>query len=321
MNLSREVVDYDKMVEFVVNSLISVGVAEDHAKVTAELLIEADLKGHYSHGVARLPFYIHDITNSLTEKHGLPSILKHKGGTAWVDGNNLLGAVVGKFCMEKAIELAQIHGLGMVTVKHSNHFGICSYYSEMASAAGLIGMAFTNTSPCAFHCNASERAIGSNPISFAAPAKGSDKFSLDMATTTVAYGKIEVVQRKGIDVIPHSWGANENGQESKSATEVLDKGGLMPLGGKMETGGYKGTGLAMMVEILCGVISGASFGKNIRQWQNDVTGSADLGQCFLVIDPECFAPCFSDRLQEYINETRNLETMSDTPIMVAGKFL
>uniref|UniRef100_A0A0N4ZKA1 Malate/L-lactate dehydrogenase n=1 Tax=Parastrongyloides trichosuri TaxID=131310 RepID=A0A0N4ZKA1_PARTI len=314
------VVPFNKIKQFVELSLTSIGVPIHIATSTASNLIEADIKGHYSHGVSRLPFYIHDLQSGITSKDGEIKIIKQKYGTCQVDGNNLLGAYIGIFCMNKAIELAKQFGVGMVTVKQSNHFGICSFYSEMAERNDLIGMAFTNTSPCVFHCRAAEKGMGSNPISFAAPtSKDGDNFSLDMATTTVAYGKIEVVQRKGKDEVPVSWGADKNGIQSRSANEILTDGGLMPLGGVEETGGYKGSGLGMMVEILCGVLSGSSFGKNIRFWQKDTSGQADLGQCFIAIDPECFDDDFKNRCQTYIDESRELKAVEeDKPVLVPG---
>uniref|UniRef100_A0A0K0FDK1 Lactate dehydrogenase n=1 Tax=Strongyloides venezuelensis TaxID=75913 RepID=A0A0K0FDK1_STRVS len=317
---SQIVVPFDKIRNFVEESLTSVGVPLHIATETASNLIEADIKGHYSHGVSRLPNYINDLTSGITSKDGDITIEKEKFSTCQVNGNNILGAYVGSWCMKKAIDLAKKYGVGMVTVKQSNHFGICSYYSEMAEKENLIGMAFTNTSPCVYHSRAAEKGMGSNPISLAAPAsKDGDHFSLDMATTTVAYGKIEVVQRKGKDEVPVSWGADKNGIQSRSAKEILSDGGLMPLGGVEETGGYKGTGLGMMVEILCGVLSGSSFGKNIRFWQKDASGMANLGQCFIVIDPDCFEDNFKERCQQYIDETRSLKPVEDgKSVLVPG---
>uniref|UniRef100_A0A0K0E9D2 Lactate dehydrogenase n=1 Tax=Strongyloides stercoralis TaxID=6248 RepID=A0A0K0E9D2_STRER len=317
---SQIVIPFEKIRNFVEECLTSVGVPIYIATETASNLIEADIKGHYSHGVSRLPFYINDLTSGITSKDGNITIEKEKFSTCQINGNNLLGAYVGSFCIKKAIELAKKYGVGIVTAKQSNHFGICSYYSEMAEKEGLISMVFTNTSPCVFHCRAAEKGMGSNPISLAAPSSTEgDNFSLDMATTTVAYGKIEVLQRKGQDEVPISWGANKNGIQSRSANEILSDGGLMPLGGVEETGGYKGSGLGMMVELLCGVLSGASFGKNIRFWQKDTSGIANLGQCFIAIDPDCFEDNFKERCQQYLDETRNLKPVDEEKsVLVPG---
>uniref|UniRef100_A0A1I7XQ96 Peptidase A1 domain-containing protein n=1 Tax=Heterorhabditis bacteriophora TaxID=37862 RepID=A0A1I7XQ96_HETBA len=176
-------------------------------------------------------------------------------------------------------------------------------------------MAFTNTSPCVFPTGSAEKSLGSNPICMAAPANNGDSFFLDMASTTVAYGKIEVVDRRGGRRIPSAWGADANGIETFDPKTVLNGGGLQPLGGSDATGGYKGTGLCMMVEVLCGIMAGSAFGKNIRQWQT-TEENANLGQCFVVIDPDCFAPGFRDRLENFLDETRGLKPASTHPIVL-----
>ncbi|VDK74938.1 unnamed protein product [Anisakis simplex] len=116
--------------------------------------------------------------------------MKKKGATAWVDGANLLGPVVGNFCMKLAIDMAKEVGIGWVVTRNSNHFGIAGWYAMQAMKAGMIGMAFTNTSPCVFPTRSCEKALGSNPICMGAPAADGDSFLLDMASTTVAYGKV-----------------------------------------------------------------------------------------------------------------------------------
>jgi LDH2 family malate/lactate/ureidoglycolate dehydrogenase len=175
----------------------------------------------------------------------------------------------------------------------------------------------TNTSPLVFANRSAETALGTNPISVVANSKD-DGFALDMATSTVAIGKIELAQRKG-QQIPEQWGADGEGKPTTVPEKVLKNGGaLLPLGGGEETGGYKGTGLGMFVELFCGVLGGAAYGKNVRKWGN-VTREADLGQCFVAIDPECFAPNFADRLGSFLAETRGLKPSdADWPILVPG---
>ncbi|RCN29437.1 malate/L-lactate dehydrogenase [Ancylostoma caninum] len=303
---------------FVLNCLEKVSCSPAHAQQLADILICSDYRGHYSHGLNRLHIYVNDLAEKSTAKEGEPLIIKQKGSTAWVDGCNLLGPVVGNFCMKLAIQKAREHGIGWVVAKNSNHFGIAGWYADAALQHGLVGMAFTNTSPCVFPTNSAEKSLGSNPICLAAPALNGDSFFLDMASTTVAYGKIEVVDRRGGKRIPRSWGADADGVETQDPKEVLNGGGLQPLGGSEATGGYKGTGLCMMVEILCGIMAGSSFGKSIRKWQT-TDENANLGQCFVAIDPECFAPGFSERLSCFLDETRDLKPVDPSyPVQVAG---
>ncbi|PIO63655.1 malate/L-lactate dehydrogenase, partial [Teladorsagia circumcincta] len=303
---------------FVLNCLERVACSAAHAQQLADILICSDYRGHYSHGLNRLHIYVNDLAEKSTLSDGEPLIIKQKGATAWVDGCNLLGPVVGNFCMKLAIQKARTHGIGWVVAKNSNHFGIAGWYAESALQQGLVGMAFTNTSPCVFPTNSAEKSLGSNPICLAAPATNGDSFFLDMASTTVAYGKIEVVDRRGGKRIPRGWGADADGIETQDPKEVLNGGGLQPLGGSEVSGGYKGTGLCMMVEVLCGIMAGSSFGKSIRKWQS-TEETANLGQCFVAIDPECFAPGFSERLSCFLDETRDLKPIDPSyPVQVAG---
>ncbi|WAR24475.1 MDH-like protein, partial [Mya arenaria] len=197
---------------FIIDCMIKVGTKRDHAVSLANNLMTADYRGHYSHGLNRLgisgfmiimycDMYVHDIQSGITVSDAEPKIVKETAATAFVNGNNVLGPVVGNLCMQTAIKKAK---------ESSNHYGIAGWYAMQAT-----------------------------------PAKNGDSFVLDMATSTVALGKVST--------------------EPKS---VLNGGGLMPLGGAEETGGYKGYGLAMMVEIFCGILSNASYGPNVRRWKN-----------------------------------------------------
>ncbi|KAE9421727.1 hypothetical protein Angca_007247 [Angiostrongylus cantonensis] len=303
---------------FALNCLEKVACSPSHAQQLVDILICSDYRGHYSHGLNRLHVYVHDLATNCTAREGEPIILKEKGSTAWVDGQNLLGPVVGNFCMRLAIEKARKNGIGWVVAKNSNHFGIAGWYAQSALQQGLVGMAFTNTSPCVFPTNSTEKTLGSNPISLAAPALNGDSFFLDMASTTVAYGKIEIMEQRGAKRIPRGWGADAYGVETQDPKKVLNGGGLQPLGGSEATGGYKGTGLCMMVEVLCGIMAGSSFGKSIRKWQT-TNESANLGQCFVAIDPDCFASQFSERLGCFLAETRDLNPVDPShPVQVAG---
>ncbi|KAL3090739.1 hypothetical protein niasHT_022067 [Heterodera trifolii] len=292
---------------FVVKCMQSVGTSEAHAAQLADLLLDADIVGHYSHGLNRLCIYIEDVASGV-KSDGEPKVLKQKGATAWVDGCDLLGAVVGNFCTELAIKLAKEHGIGWVVCKRSNHYGICQHYPKKIANAGLLGLSFTNTSPIIFPTRSSQIGLGTNPISCCANSREKgDGFILDMAASTVALGKVEIAKVNGKSAIPSAWGADSAGRPSTDPLAVLDGGGLLPLGGvSEEDGSHKGTGIAMMGELFCGLLGGASFGKNVRSWR-EVQKAANLGQCFVAIDPECFAPTFVDNLQLFLDQTRGLK--------------
>lgn len=175
----------------------------------------------------------------------------------------------------------------------------------MALDAGYMGLSFTNTSPIAVPTRSRARGLGTNPFCFMAPTTSQDNFQLDMATTTVPIGKIEVMDRLGKPV-PLGWGVDCNGSDCTDGAEICKFGGLYPLGGAEETAGYKGYGLGMFVEILCSVLSGASVGPDVLPWTVTRGGPLNYGHCFIVIDPARFTPGFEGRLGEYMTRMRNL---------------
>lgn len=304
------------MRNFIVQCMESIGTKKEHAEALAEVLVSADYRGHYSHGLNRLDMYVDEIKIGVTS-HEEPKILKETAATAWVDGSNALGPVVGKFCMDLAIKKAKEAGVGWISVKGSNHFGIAGWYSMKAAEQGFVGMAFTNTGPWVVPTRSREKALGTNPISVAAPCKDGQDFVLDMATSTVAQGKVELSHRKEVP-IPSGWGCDASGKETHDPGLLLKEGGLFPLGGLEQSGGYKGYGLSMMVEVFCGILGGATYGPNVRRWQTE-PATANLGQCFVAVNPNCFAPGFEDRMTDLSNTCRNLpKAEGETEILVAG---
>ncbi|XP_077869473.1 putative oxidoreductase YjmC [Saccoglossus kowalevskii] len=279
---SYRYVDLNEARSFIERCMQSVGTKPSHAAALAEVLVKADYRGHYSHGINRLDVYLDDIKKKTTVSDTEPSIVKENVATGYVDGCNLLGPVVGKFCMELAIKKAKEAGIGWVVAN--------GMYVIM---------------------------LGTNPITCAAPAKDGDSFVLDMATSAVALGKVEIADRAETS-IPQGWGVDSTGQITTDSKSVLQGGGLLPLGGSEETSGYKGYGLAMMVEMFCGILGNGDFGPNIRRWK-DADRVANLGQCFVAIDPESFAPGFTDRMQSLIDICRGQQPAEgESEVLIAG---
>ena len=233
-----------------------------------------------------------------------------------VDGCNGLGQVIGKYCMELAIEKARQFGIGMVTARGSNHYGICGYYTLMAMEKDMIGFSCTNTSPLMAPTRSKNSALGTNPLSLGMSASCGDQFVLDMATTAVALGKIELAVRKE-EPIPEGWAMDAEGKITTDAKAAVAAAALMPLGGQEKNSGYKGYGLATMVEVLCGILSGSNYGPNIRKWKES-SSAANLGQCFMAINPEVFCPGSKDRLAQLLKQLRQLPTVGDKCVLVAG---
>jgi len=314
------IISEEELQRFGTDCLVAVGASPEHASAHIAVLVEADRRGHYSHGFNRLRgHYVADIRSKICDPNAEPSIIRETPGTALVDGHNALGAVVGNFSMQLAIEKARNTGVGWVTVRGSNHFGIAGHYSAQALKCGFLGMAFTNGSPYVAPTRSATSLFSTLPISLAAPGVEEDHMLLDMATSAAAVGKMELARTHGKE-IPAGWALDKFGQPTTCTEAALPSGGGcgLPLGGTEETSGYKGYGLGLMVEIFCGILSGSAWGPSVRRWkvQDEV---ANLGQCFVAIDPSAFTDTFPERLQELMDTCRGLEPLDpDLPVIIPG---
>ena len=240
--MAGKVIPIREVRHFITGCLASAGGRPNSCTDLAEILIAADTRGHYSHGLNRLEMYCTDYQRGTTLIDAAPSVENETVSTALVNGNNSLGATVGKYSMELAIEKCKATGVGVVTARGSNHYGIAGFYGLMAQKQGLIGISMTNTSSLQVPTRAKVCTLGTNPIAVVAPGQGDDCFALDMATSAVAIGKVEVQRRKG-EPIPAGWGCDSEGKETLQPEGVQNGGGLFPLGGTEITSGYKGYGL------------------------------------------------------------------------------
>jgi len=294
------------------------GASTDHAESQAKLLMAADRRGHFSHGFNRLGVYVRDIQSGACFPNARPTVVRETSAAAFVDGNAGLGAVIGQFSMELAIEKARETGVGWVTAKNSNHFGIAGHYTDMAEKQGLVGLACTNGTPwVAATRSRGQRVLSTNPIAFSAPGKTSG-MCLDMATSAVAAGKIEVAAVRG-EKIPTGWAVNGEGRNTNDPRVALKEGAGLPLGGAEETGGYKGFGLALMVEVLCGVMTGGTWGPGVRAWGATDGEVGGLSHCFLALDPSVCGPGFPGRLDKVLDTVRHLEAQEEgLPVLAPG---
>jgi L-2-hydroxycarboxylate dehydrogenase (NAD+) len=258
-NMSEVVYPYLQLKTFCEAVFHTMGCPADQAKLAADVLLSADLRGIDSHGLARLSGYVRlweanriNATPDIRIVHESPS-------TAVIDGDAGLGLVVAPKAMEIAIEKARTAGTGWVAVRNSNHFGIAGYHTMMALQHDMIGWAMTNASPLVSPTFSVERLLGTNPISVAIPADQQPPFVLDMATTTAANGKLEILQRKNKDA-PLGWIQTKEGLPSSNPHELKEGGALIPLGSDYEHGSHKGYGLGALVDILSAVLSGANYG-------------------------------------------------------------
>ncbi|CAG9864223.1 unnamed protein product [Phyllotreta striolata] len=302
---------------FMVDCLKALGTKQEYAETVAENLLEADYRGHYSHGMNRLGRYINEVQKGLACPNADPVVEIDHPAAAVVNGNNGFGAVVGKFSMNIAIEKAKNIGLGIVVSRNSNHYGIAGMYALQAIKKDLIGFSCTNTSPLMVPTRAKQSALGTNPISLGVAGIDDDSFMLDYATTAVAIGKLEIQRRKGLP-LPKGWALNEEGKTETDPVKAIKAVRLLPLGGEERTGGPKGFGLGMLVEIFCGILSGGDYGPTIRPWNNPKS-PANLSHCFMAINPCGFTSGVELRMSKLMNMIRDMEPANPKlPVLVHG---
>lgn len=249
----------EKVRKFTEKIFKAIGCSPRDAKLAADVLVNADLRGVDSHGVARLAGYVRLFDHGRLNPKPDIRILHQTPSTAVIDGDKGLGLVVAPFAMKIAMKKAEKAGSGWISVQNSNHFGIAGYHAMLASDRDMIGWAMTNAAPLVVPTFSTEKLLGTNPIALAVPADTQPAFVADFATTAVAYGKMEILQRKGLEA-PLGWVQDEKGLPTANANAVREGGGLLPLGGDREHGSHKGYGLGAIVDILSGVLSGANFG-------------------------------------------------------------
>ncbi|MEM6645441.1 MAG: Ldh family oxidoreductase [Bacteroidota bacterium] len=235
------------------------GVPDTDAAQAAEILALSDLRGIESHGVARLYAYHRKLKAGDVNPTPQISIVRETPSTATVDGDNGLGLVVGPWANQLAMRKAEAVGSGWVGVRNSNHFGIAGYYPMQALEHNLIGWAMTNATALVAPLWSRERMLGTNPIAIAFPGLDEPPIVIDMATSVVAYGKIEIARRLE-QSIPEGWIIDADGNATTDPNAMPAGGALLPLGAERAHGGHKGYALASMVDILTSVLSGASWG-------------------------------------------------------------
>ena len=311
------VVPETKLKDFCNKVWMQLGVPAQDAEVTTDVLVLADLRGVESHGVARLPRYYTDLKNGWTKPTDQSKVVKETKATAIIDGGQSLGQVVGRRGMELAIRKAKETAVGIVSVRNSHHYGIAGYYSLMALEHDLIGVSMTNAAPLVVPTFGRNAILGTNPISLTAPARNEKPFVLDMATSVVPRGKLEVYDRQG-KTMPLGWAVDKTGRGTGDAHVVLDAlskrlgGGILPLGGEGEEhSGHKGYGLALMVDVLSGVLSGSATGLGV-----DVNKEKpNVGHFFMALDPAAFRPLDEfkrdmDRLARELKDSPKAEGQS-----------
>ena len=301
----------EQLIEFSRCTFMHFGVPEEDASVAAEVLASSDLRGIDSHGVARLHTYFDMLDQGRINPTPEVKIIRQSPSTATVDGDNGLGLVVGPKANSIAMRKASEVGTGWVSVCNTNHYGIAGYYVLKALEADLIGWSMTNTTKLVAPLGGAERMLGTNPIAIAFPGKEEPPIVIDLATCAAAYGKIEIAKRKG-QPIPDGWAIDKDGHVTTSPEAMIEGGALLPLGSRRESGGHKGYAMAIMVDFLCAVLSGANWGPftppfALRQEIPERSVGRGIGHFFgaMRIDAFIDADEFKQQTDEYIRTLRS----------------
>ena len=316
---------YSSLRKFTIDILTKIGHSEKHANTAADVLLSADLRGVDSHGVARLSGYVRLWEKKRINAQPNIKITRERLTTAVVDADESLGLISGPFAMQLAIEKAKKTGSAWVAVNNSNHFGIAGFHAMMALENNMIGFAFTNASPLVAPTFGIERLLGTNPIAVAIPAGEEPPFVLDMATTTAANGKLEILNRKNLDA-PEGWIQDKVGNPSTKTDETKKGGALLPLGSDREHGSHKGYGLGAMVDIFSGVLSGANFGPWVPPFVSFLEPSENpvgkgLGHFFGAISIDGFMEVedFKAKMDVWIKTFKNSKSIENHQVIIPGE--
>jgi len=296
------------------------GMSEPALEACVRLMLGADLRGVDSHGVMMLPLYDELRREGRLNMTPEVKVVRESPVTALVDGDGGLGHYPADVAMKLAIDKARRMGLAAVGVRHSNHFGAAGLYALRAAECGLLGAAMTNVWNLAIvPTRAAEAMFGTNPIAFAAPAGRNPAFCLDMATSTVAIGKLKLAALHG-KPLPSGWALDAGGAITTDPKTALDARMLTPLGGTAELSSHKGYGLAAMVEILCAMLTGAWFAPT-RDRRHPGEAHFNIGHFFLAVDPTAFRTNgeFEDDLDDMLDALRAAKPADPAqPVLVHG---
>ncbi|HUP28826.1 MAG TPA: Ldh family oxidoreductase [Usitatibacter sp.] len=292
-------VRHEPLIGFVAALYEKAGMPTPDAALVADSLVQADLWGHQSHGVLRTGWYLARLESGAMKAVTQPRFVSDSGGVAVIDGQDGVGQVVTRFATEEAIRRAKAHGVASVAVRDSNHFGTCMYYTRMAAEQGCIMMLATNGGPAIAPWGGRRKIIGTNPWSVSAPAGSHPPLMMDMANTGVARGKIYLARQRR-EAIPPGWALNAEGEPTTDPQEAID-GIILPMAG------HKGYAIAVVVDMLSGVLSGSAFLSAVNgPYKADLKSGA--GHFLTAYDIAAFQPLadFNARMEAFVREIKSV---------------
>jgi len=291
-----------------------VGVRSQHADIVTASLIKANLRGVDSHGISQLPIYVERLNMGGINPNPNIKTISEGPSMALMDGDDGLGIVVGATAMNKSIEKAKSFGIGSVAVRRSNHFGMAAFFSMMALEHGMIGVCMSNSAPFVAPWGGKKPCLGTNPLSVAVPTQTGSPVVLDMATSAAARGKIRLALQKK-EEIPEGWALDKQGQMTTDPARALD-GCLLPFGGP------KGYGIILIIDILCGILTGSNYGPYVIPAYKNVSSPQGTGHFFLSLDIKKFMSLdsFKSRMDQMITEIKRCPPATGvTEILLPGE--
>jgi LDH2 family malate/lactate/ureidoglycolate dehydrogenase len=289
----------ERLLDFATKVYETAGMPPADAHIVADTLVQADLWGHQSHGVLRLPWYLARLKAGVCNAAAKSRFVVDGGAVAVIDGGDAMGQVLMVHAMDDAIARAKKHGIAAVALRHSNHFGTALYYTLMAARAGCVAFLSTNASPAMAPWGGRKKAVGTNPWSWAAPAGSFAPMVLDIANTGVARGKVYLARQKG-QPIPEGWAIDADGAPTTDAQAAID-GIILPMAG------HKGYAIAVMMDMLSGVLTGSAFASGVAgPYQTDRKSGA--GHLMIVLDIATMQPLseFNARMEMLIRELKSV---------------
>ncbi len=285
----------DDLMAYCVEAMRACGMSSEDAQVTADVLVTTDSWGVHTHGTKHLGTYLARVRAGGIDAKAVPRIVNEGPGWAMIDGSKAMAMVSAHRAMEVAIEKARASGIGYAGVKRSTHFGAAGFYAHMAAAQDMMGIAMSNVDANMTVPGARGGVIGNNPFAYAVPAGKEHPVMLDVALSTVAAGKIIAAKERG-EQIPDTWIVDENGLPTTKIADYPRIGTLLPMAG------HKGYGLAVMVEVLASVMTGAAMTRDVKSWVLDLDQCTDEGHAFIAIDLRAMMPLdlFKERMDAMI---------------------
>jgi len=288
-----------KLKTIIKNIFIKYKLSKDHASISADALINAELVGAYGHGLSRLKMYCDRISKKVINPKAKIKVKKISQSIAHVDGNNSIGFVAADIAIKTAISNAKKTGIGLVAVKNSGHYGLSGYYAEQAVKKGLMVMVFTNAPPAVAPHGALKSLFGTNPICFGTPTGSKVPFILDTSISMINRGKIRVAAREGTK-IPEGVALDKFGKPTIDAKKALE-------GVQLPIAGFRGSGLAWMVDILSGVLTGGNHAGRVKDPFTDFSGPQNIGHLFFVLKPNLFVGnSYNKRMKDNIKTIKKL---------------